>query len=155
MPNPVIYILLGPNLNMLGIREPQIYGHETLADVEKMCRDAATSCGCDIVFRQSNHEGDLVNWIQEARAQAKGLILNAAAYTHTSIAIFDALKMLDGLVAVVEVHHSNPKERESFRHYSYVEPHAFAHFSGHGAKGYLMAIDVLSERFGTKETPEN
>lgn len=150
MSRPVIYILLGPNLNMLGVREPHIYGYETLADVEKMCRDAAGTYGFDVEFRQSNHEGDLVTWIQEARAKGKGLILNAAAYTHTSIAIFDALKMLDGLVAVVEVHHSNPKEREVFRHHSYVEPHAFAHFAGHGAQGYLMALDVLAERLGTK-----
>ena len=150
MSRPIIYILLGPNLNMLGVREPELYGHETLADVERMCRSDARKYDFDIEFRQSNHEGDLVTWIQEARSKGKGLILNAAAYTHTSIAIHDALKMLDGLVSVVEVHHSNPKEREEFRHFSYVEPLAFAHFSGYGARGYLMALESLADRLGTK-----
>lgn len=147
---PVIFILLGPNLNMLGIREPDIYGHETLADIEKMCRDEADKNNMDVEFRQSNHEGDLITWIQEARSKAKGLIINAAAYTHTSIAIYDALKMLDGIVSVVEVHHSNPKERELFRHHSYVEPHAFAHFAGYGARGYIMGLEALAARLGTK-----
>ena len=148
MARPTIFILLGPNLNMLGVREPDLYGHETIEDIEKMCRTDADTLGFDIEFKQSNHEGDLVTWIQDARAKATGLIINAAAYTHTSIAIYDALKMLDGLVSVVEVHHSNPKERETFRHVSYVEPHAFAHFSGYGARGYGMALAALSERLG-------
>ena len=147
---PVIFILLGPNLNLLGIREPELYGHETMNDIERLCVDEATKHGLAIEFRQSNHEGDLVTWIQEARSQAKGLILNAAAYTHTSVAIYDALKMLDDKVDVVEVHHSNPKEREPFRHVSYVEPHAFAHFAGHGARGYIMGIEALAERLGVK-----
>lgn len=148
MSKPVIFILLGPNLNMLGIREPHIYGHETIQDVEAMCRKEAATHGFDIVFKQSNHEGDLVTWIQEALKNAKGLIINAAAYTHTSIAIYDALKMLENTVSIVEVHHSNPKEREPFRHFSYVEPHAFAHFAGHGARGYIMGLEALAERFG-------
>lgn len=148
---PVIFIILGPNLNMLGIREPHIYGHDTIQDVERMCRDAAAPYGFDIEFKQSNHEGDIVTWIQDARAKAKGLIINAGAYTHTSIAMYDALKMLDDLVSVVEVHHSNPKEREPFRHISYIEPHAFAHFAGHGARGYLMGIDALAERLGVQK----
>lgn len=151
MSQPIVYVLLGPNLNMLGVREPHLYGHETLADVEQICRDAGEQYGFDIEFRQSNYEGDLVTWIQEARSRALGLIINAAAYTHTSIAIYDALKMLEGLVNIVEVHHSNPKEREAFRHISYVEPHAFAHFMGHGAKGYVMAMEALGERLGTKK----
>lgn len=151
MPLPVIFIILGPNLNMLGVREPHIYGHETIQDVERMCREAAAPYGFDIEFKQSNHEGDIVTWIQDARAKAKGLIINAGAYTHTSIAMYDALKMLDGLVSVVEVHHSNPKEREPFRHVSYVEPHAFAHFAGYGARGYLMGMDALAERLGAKK----
>lgn len=150
MSRPVIYILLGPNLNMLGIREPHLYGHETMADIEKMCRNEADKLQLDIEFRQSNHEGDLITWIQEARAEAKGLIVNAAAYTHTSIAISDALKMLEGIVSIVEVHHSNPKEREIYRHHSYVEAHAFANFSGHGSRGYMMGLEALAERLGTK-----
>ncbi len=150
MPRPVIFILLGPNLNMLGVREPEIYGHETMADIEKMCRDVASTYNLDVDFRQSNHEGDLITWIQEARSKASGLILNAAAYTHTSIAISDALKMLDGIIGVVEVHHSNPKEREAFRHHSYVEPHAFAHFAGYGSRGYAMGLEALAARLGTK-----
>lgn len=152
MSNPVIYILLGPNLNMLGTRQPHIYGHETIGDVEKMCREEAASYGFDIIFKQSNHEGDLVTWIQDALLQeAKGLIINPAAYTHTSIAISDALKMLENNVSVVEVHHSNPKEREPFRHISYAEPHAFAHFAGHGARGYIMGIEALAERLGVQK----
>jgi 3-dehydroquinate dehydratase-2 len=141
-----LYIILGPNLNMLGIREPHIYGHETIQDVEKLCRDTAQSFGFDIVFKQSNHEGDLVTWVQEARGNAQGLIINAAAYTHTSIALYDALKMLEGIVPIVEVHHSNPKAREEFRHISYVEPHAFAHFAGHGTRGYVMAIEAFAKK---------
>ncbi len=151
MSQPVIFILLGPNLNMLGIREPHIYGYETIQDIEKMCRKEAEPYGFDIEFKQSNHEGDLVTWIQDALNKARGLIINAAAYTHTSVAIYDALKMLEGKVSVVEVHHSNPKERESFRHISYVEPHAFAHFAGHGARGYAMGIAALAERLGIEK----
>lgn len=150
MSRPVIFILLGPNLNMLGVREPDIYGRETMADIEKMCRSEAERYNMDVDFRQSNHEGDLVTWIQEARSKAGGLILNAAAHTHTSIAISDALKMLDGIIGVVEVHHSNPKERESYRHHSYVEEHAFAHFAGHGSRGYAMGLEALAARLGTK-----
>lgn len=151
MSNPVIFILLGPNLNMLGTRQPHIYGHETIHDVEKMCRTEAELYGFDVVFKQSNHEGDIVTWIQEALTKAKGVIINAAAYTHTSIAISDALKMLENTVGVVEVHHSNPKEREAYRHHSYVEVHAFAHFAGHGARGYLMGIEALAERLGLQK----
>jgi len=150
MTRPLIYILLGPNLNMLGVREPHLYGSETMADIEKMCRTEADKHHLDIEFRQSNHEGDLVTWIQEARSKAKGLIINAAAYTHTSIAISDALKMLENIVSVVEVHHSNPKEREPYRHHSYVEPHAFAHFAGYGSRGYIMGLEALGEILGVK-----
>ncbi len=148
MSQPVIFILLGPNLNMLGIREPHIYGHETIHDIEKMCRAEAEKYGFDVEFKQTNHEGDLVTWIQDALSKAKGLIINAGAYTHTSVAMYDALKMLENNVSVVEVHHSNPKEREAFRHISYIEPHAFAHFAGHGARGYIMGIEALAERLG-------
>lgn len=151
MSQPVIFILLGPNLNMLGTREPHIYGHETMRDIEEMCRTEAEAYGFDIVFKQSNHEGDLVTWIQDALSEAKGVIINAGAYTHTSVAIYDALKMLENAVSVVEVHHSNPKEREPFRHISYIEPHAFAHFAGHGARGYIMGMEALAERLGVKK----
>lgn len=150
MTRPLIYILLGPNLNMLGVREPHLYGSETMADIEKMCRTEADKHHLDIEFHQSNHEGDLITWIQEARTKAKGLIINAAAYTHTSIAISDALKMLEGIVSIVEVHHSNPKEREVYRHHSYVEEHAFAHFAGYGSRGYIMGLEALAEISGTK-----
>ena len=151
MAQPVIFILLGPNLNMLGVREPHLYGHDTINDVETMCRKDAETYGFDVEFKQSNHEGDLVTWIQDAMTKAVGLIINAAAYTHTSVAIYDALKMLEGIVPVVEVHHSNPKEREPFRHLSYVEPHAFAHFAGHGSRGYIMGIEAIAERLGAKK----
>lgn len=150
MKKNVIFILLGPNLNMLGLREPHIYGHETMADIEAIIRTEAEKYGFDIDFRQSNHEGDLVTWVQEARSKAQGVIINAAAYTHTSVALYDSLKMLEGIVGVVEVHHSNPKERESFRINSYVEPHAFAHFAGHGYRGYLMGLEALAEHLGVK-----
>ncbi|HAJ89678.1 MAG TPA: 3-dehydroquinate dehydratase [Rhodospirillaceae bacterium] len=151
MSQPVIFILLGPNLNMLGIREPHIYGHETIEDIEKMCRAEAQSYGFAVEFKQTNHEGDLVTWIQDALRKAQGIIINAAAYTHTSVAMYDALKMLENKVSIVEVHHSNPKEREPFRHISYVEPHAFAHFSGYGARGYIMGIEALAGRLGARK----
>lgn len=138
---PLILILNGPNLNMLGKREPEIYGTQTLADIEKLCCETAVKNNFQISFRQSNHEGELVTWIQESLGQIDGLIINAAAYTHTSVAIHDALKLLK--CPIVEVHLSNPKERETFRHHSYIEPVAKAHFAGHGAQGYVKAIETL------------
>lgn len=143
---PLIYILNGPNLNMLGVREPDIYGTRTLEDIRHMCEEAAGRLGLDIDFRQSNHEGELVTWIQESRSRAKGVIINAAAYTHTSIAIHDALKLTD--CPIIELHLSNPKEREAFRHHSYIEPLAAAHIAGHGAKGYGMALEKMVELLG-------
>jgi len=148
---PLIMILNGPNLNMLGKREPEIYGHETLADIEKLCMQTAVKHHFEACFRQSNHEGELVTWIQEAACPVKykkvdALIINAAAYTHTSIAIHDALKLLK--CPIVEVHLSEPKAREDFRHFSYIEPFATAHFSGHGAQGYVMAIEALAGMIG-------
>lgn len=140
---PLILVLNGPNLNMLGMREPAIYGHDTLKDIETLCRETAALHQLEIDFRQSNHEGELVTWIQEARVRVHGVIINAAAYTHTSVAIHDALKLLD--CPIVEVHLSNPKEREAFRHHSYIEALAFAHFAGHGASGYKMAIEAISK----------
>lgn len=149
MSQPVILILNGPNLNMLGLREPHIYGHQTLSDVENLCRATADTHGFAIDFRQSNHEGELVTWIQEARGKVAGVAINGAAYTHTSVAIHDALKLLDG-TPIVEVHLSNPKERESFRHHSYIEPVAFAHFAGHGVQSYVMAIEAIAGHLGVK-----
>lgn len=137
-----VLILNGPNLNMLGRREPEVYGTQTLPDIENMCREAASGLGLTIDFRQSNHEGELVEWIQSAVDKIDGLIINAAAYTHTSVAIHDALKLLS--VPIVEVHLSNPKQRESFRHHSYIEPLAQAVIAGHGAKGYIMAMEKVS-----------
>lgn len=138
-----ILILNGPNLNMLGVREPGIYGMTTLADIEVMCRDAAKMQGLSIDFRQSNHEGEIVTWIQEAMNKVRGVIINAAAYTHTSVAIHDALKLLSA-VPIIEVHLSNPREREAFRHHSYIEPLAAKAIVGQGAKGYVLAIEHLS-----------
>ena len=126
-----ILILNGPNLNLLGKREPEIYGHETLADIEKLCEDKAGELGFTIDFRQSNHEGELVTWIQEARGAFDGVIINAASYTHTSLAIHDALKILDA--PIIEVHISDPKSREEFRHFSYIEPLAHTVIAGQGA----------------------
>ena len=137
-----IYILNGPNLNMLGMRQPEIYGHQTLADVEDSCKSYADSIGLEVDFRQSNIEGELVTWIQEARADADGVIINAAAYTHTSVAIQDALMLLS--VPVIEVHLSNIHKREAFRHHSYVAAAAQGMICGFGSRGYLMALDALA-----------
>ncbi|MBN9262921.1 MAG: type II 3-dehydroquinate dehydratase [Alphaproteobacteria bacterium 64-6] len=141
-----VYVLNGPNLNMLGLREPHIYGSETLDDVRRMVEDHAKSLGLSVSFRQSNSEGELVTWIQEARTEASGIILNAGAYTHTSVAILDALTAAE--VPVVEVHLSNIFRREPFRHHSYVSPAAFGVLCGFGPKGYLLALDGLHARFG-------
>lgn len=138
-----ILILNGPNLNMLGIREPEIYGTETLADIEGLCRDKAHEIGFQIDFEQSNHEGALVEIIQKAYGLYAGIIINAAAYTHTSVAIHDALKLLD--VPIIEVHLSDPKSREDFRHHSYIEPLAAHVINGQGAQGYVMALEKLKE----------
>ncbi len=138
-----ILILNGPNLNMLGMREPEIYGTQTLADVATRCEQQARELGFTIDFRQSNHEGELVTWIQET-AQKKmfdGLVINAAAYSHTSIAIHDALKLLS--IPIIEVHISNPKKREKFRRFSYVGLVADHVLAGHGVQGYAMALVKL------------
>lgn len=136
-----ILILNGPNLNMLGAREPEIYGPETLADIESLCREKAAALGFEIDFRQSNHEGELVEWIQQARGAFDGLVINAAAYTHTSIAIHDALKILD--IPIIEVHLSEPEKREAFRHQSYIKPLAAQVITGQGAGGYITALEAL------------
>ena len=139
-----IFLLNGPNLNLLGFREPEIYGHETLADVEARCMTHAKTLGVTLDFRQTNHEGVLVDWIQEARGKADAIILNAGAYTHTSVAIHDALKAYDGYK--MELHISDPKQREAFRHLSYVEMASDGLIAGRGTDGYIMALDeVLKE----------
>ncbi|MDX1293914.1 MAG: type II 3-dehydroquinate dehydratase [Hyphomonas sp.] len=138
-----VYVLGGPNLNLLGSREPEIYGRETLADIH--ARLEALADGTALVLRQTNHEGELVGWIQEASAQGSAIILNAAAYTHTSIAIHDALKACK--VPVIEVHLSNPAAREAFRQVNYVSPAVKATIAGLGAYGYelaLMAVKTLT-----------
>ena len=139
-----VMILNGPNMNMLGVREPDIYGHETLEDIEKMCRGRAIELGFEIDFRQSNNEGQLVDWIQEAyRQEFSAVIINAAAYTHTSLAIHDALKLL--ACPIIELHISDPKKREAFRHISYVEFVATHSICGQGAQGYVLALEKLKE----------
>ncbi|WP_337187301.1 type II 3-dehydroquinate dehydratase [Phenylobacterium sp.] len=141
MPKP-IYVLSGPNLNLLGTREPEIYGHQTLDDVRGLCEARAQSLGFEVVFRQSNHEGDLVDWIQEAREAACALVLNPAAYGHTSIALLDALKMLS--IPIVECHLSNPAARESFRRKTYVSLAATGVVSGFGAASYELAVEAAA-----------
>ncbi|SDP09052.1 3-dehydroquinate dehydratase [Phyllobacterium sp. YR620] len=136
-----IFVLNGPNLNMLGKREPGIYGAVTLDDIEAMCRTEAEALGCEIDFRQSDHEGDLVSWIQEAGEQKALVLINPAAYTHTSIALHDAIRAAS--VTLVEVHLSNIHARESFRHHSYVSSLAKGVICGFGADGYLMGLRAL------------
>ena len=140
-----IFVLNGPNLNLLGTREPEIYGTTTLADIEAMCATRANALGLSVDFRQSNSEGELVTWIQDARTQASAIIINAAAYTHTSIALADALSAAD--LPTVEVHLSNIYKREAFRHISYISPVALGLVCGFGASGYLLALDALKTHF--------
>ncbi|MBX9634741.1 MAG: type II 3-dehydroquinate dehydratase [Magnetospirillum sp.] len=142
MTNPIILIVNGPNLNMLGKRQPEVYGSETLVDIETLCHAHAESIGLDVEFRQSNHEGDLVDWIQGARGRVAGVILNAGAYTHTSVAILDAL--LAAEVRCVEVHLSNIHQREEFRHHSFVSKAAKGMICGFGSHGYILALDALA-----------
>jgi 3-dehydroquinate dehydratase-2 len=137
-----IYVLSGPNLNLLGAREPEIYGHQTLEDVKRLCEARASALGCTVVFRQSNHEGELIDWIQEAREKACALVINPAGYGHTSVAILDALKMID--VPVIECHLSNPAAREAFRHQTYVSLAATGVVSGFGAASYELAVEAAA-----------
>ena len=137
-----VYVLNGPNLNLLGVREPDVYGRTTLAEIETAVTKKAQALGIAAIFRQSNHEGDLVDWIQEARTSSSGVILNAGAYTHTSVAIHDALRSLEK--PMVEVHLSNPHNRESFRHLSYVGLVANGVIAGFGANSYVLAIEAIA-----------
>jgi 3-dehydroquinate dehydratase II len=144
-----IYILNGPNLNLLGTRQPEIYGRATLADVEKLCRAAADQHGLAVEFRQSNHEGQIIDWIQEARAKkAAGVIINPAGYTHTSVAILDALLTLEA--PIIEVHISDIRTREPFRRHSYVSQAARTVISGEGIEGYTRAVRELAGMIGAK-----
>ncbi|MEM7303072.1 MAG: type II 3-dehydroquinate dehydratase [Pseudomonadota bacterium] len=136
-----IFVLNGPNLNMLGTREPAVYGSTTLKDIEGKCHDTADELGLSVDFRQSNHEGDLVGWLQEANSAACGVVLNAAAYTHTSIALYDAVK--GGDIPVIELHISNVHAREPFRTHSYISPVATGVILGFGTAGYPLAIRAL------------
>ena len=140
---PLIHVLNGPNLNLLGTREPATYGSLTLADIETRLRDRAKARGVEILCRQSNHEGDLVTWIQEAGAAGEGVILNAGAYTHTSIAIHDAIR--GSGARVVEVHLSNVHAREAFRHHSFIASVAAGVILGFGALSYELALEALLE----------
>ena len=140
---PIIYVLNGPNLNLLGTREPEIYGAQTLDDIGAMLAEQAMALGVAIDMRQSNHEGHLIDWLHEAQAVgAKAVLLNAGAYTHTSIALHDAIKAIT--TPVIEVHLSDPATRESFRHISYVGMVATAAFAGHGAQSYTLALDAAA-----------
>ncbi|MCC2112764.1 MAG: type II 3-dehydroquinate dehydratase [Hyphomicrobiales bacterium] len=138
------FVLNGPNLNLLGQREPDVYGGSTLADIETACREKAAAYGYDLEFRQTNQEGTLVDWLQEADASAAGIVINPGAYTHTSIALHDAIKAIS--VPVIEVHLSNIFAREAFRHHSYVSPAALGVICGLGAIGYVLAVTALAER---------
>jgi 3-dehydroquinate dehydratase-2 len=145
-----IYFLYGPNLNLLGTREPHIYGRSTLADVEELCRSTAERHGFALVFRQSNHEGQIIDWINEVRAEkAAGLIINPAGHTTTSVAILDALLTMES--PIVEVHISNIHAREEFRRHSYVSRAARAVVCGFGINGYALAIAGLASLLGAKE----
>ena len=138
-----VYVLNGPNLNLLGTREPDIYGSETLDDIAGMLEDFAREHDLEIDMRQTNHEGMLVDWLHEAQAEgARAVLLNAAAYTHTSIALLDAIKAIR--TPVIEVHLSDPKTREAFRHLSYVGMGAAKTVEGHGAKSYLIALEAVA-----------
>jgi 3-dehydroquinate dehydratase II len=137
-----ILVLNGPNLNLLGVREPKTYGSETLADIEEACLERAAALDLALDFRQSNHEGQLVDWIQEARESADGIIINAGAYTHTSIAILDALRACE--LPIIEVHLSNIFAREPYRHHSYISSIARGVICGFGAQSYILALDAIA-----------
>ena len=146
---PEIHVLNGPNLNLLGLREPKIYGSTTLADIEASLQAIAAPQGFDIRLRQTNYEGELVTHIQEARTGAAGVIINPAAYSHTSVAVHDALKMLS--VPIIELHLSNPHAREAFRHHSYVSPVATGIVAGLGAMGYETALTAMMRLVSAKD----
>lgn len=141
MTNPSVLVLNGPNLNLLGRREPAVYGSQTLADIEALCREEGIALGLDVVCAQSNYEGRLIEMIHEAFGQHKGLVMNPGAFTHTSIAIMDAVRGVG--LPLVEVHLSNVHAREAFRHHSYISPVALGVICGFGAQGYRFALQAL------------
>jgi len=145
---PSVLIVNGPNLNLLGTRQPDVYGTTTLADVETLCKNAGAGLGFDVVCFQSNHEGALIDQIHAAKGSHDAIVLNAGAYTHTSIALMDAIASVE--LPVVEVHLSNIHARESFRHQSYVAPVAVGQICGFGAKGYVLALDALADVLARK-----
>ena len=149
MADKTIYVLNGPNLNLLGTREPEKYGHTTLADVERLCREAAKRFDLGVEFRQSNHEGTLVDWIHEAREKAVGIVLNPAGYTTTSVAILDAI--LASGIPVIEIHITNIHAREEYRHHSYVSKAARAVICGFGVTGYTLVISGLAALIGAAQ----
>lgn len=145
---PQILILNGPNLNMLGVREPEIYGNETLADIQAACVTHANGADTQVDFRQSDSEAELIGWIHDARETADGIVINPAAFTHTSVAILDALILTE--LPVVEIHISNIFRRESFRQHSYISAGATGIISGFGSYGYLLALDAIVNMARTK-----
>ena len=144
---PTVYMLNGPNLNLLGKRQPEIYGRETLADVEAACRKAGAGLGLAIRFHQSNREYEIIDWIHEARETAAGIVINPAAFTPTSVAILDALKTFEG--PILEVHISNVHQREPFRHHSYVSLAAHGVIAGLGTQGYTLALQRIAHLIGS------
>ena len=146
-----IFVLNGPNLNLLGVREPDIYGTTTLDEVKALCEARAAAHGLEVEFRQSNHEGELVDWIQAARGGASAIVINPAAYSHTSVALLDALKAAE--LPVVEVHLSNPAARETFRHRSYVSMAATGVIAGLGVQGYELALDACARLTAGRAAP--
>ena len=144
-----ILVLNGPNLDLLGTREPEIYGRDSLADIEKSCRARSAKLGLALEFRQSNHEGELIDWIQRARGKMGGIVINPAGYSHSSVAILDALTATD--LPVIEVHLSNIFKREAFRHHSYVSAVARGVICGFGPRGYLLALDALADIIAAKK----
>ena len=145
----LVYILNGPNLNLLGKRQPHIYGHDTMADVEADCRKVAAAHGLEIRYHQSNREYEIIDWIHEARETAGGIVINAGAFTHTSVAILDALNAFDGVV--IEVHISNVHKRESFRHHSYISLRADGVIVGCGIQGYGLGLQRIATLLDAKK----
>jgi len=150
-----VYVLNGPNLNLLGKRQPHIYGHDTLEDVENDCREIAAQLKLDVKFYQSNREYEIIDWVHEARRTAAGIVINPAAFTHTSVAILDALNTFEG--AVIEIHISNVHKRETFRHHSYISGRADGMIAGFGTQGYSLALrrigHLLNETAGNSRRP--
>ena len=142
-PRPLVVVLNGPNLNMLGLRQPHIYGSATLDDVEQLCADTADQLGLAIEFRQTNGEGELITWVQDCRGRAAGIVINPAGYSHTSVALLDALLAVE--LPVIEVHISNIHKRDEFRHHSFVSKAATGVICGLGIRGYAMALEALAD----------